>query len=242
MPMLLSTLPWLLLLAVLPFLLRQRPSLAAYGPARPAPAGSPADAPMVSVIVPTHDDAGRVGACLATLLDSDYPRYEVIIADDGSQDGTREIVAALESRAPARVRLLDTGVAPVGWSTQPWSCWRAAEVARGELLLFTRPGTLHDAELLPRAVAALQRERADLVSVYPRLTMQGFWERLVMPHIWLVLTARLPSAPAVNRRQDAADAVASPHCMLFRREAYEAVGACSWCTVSPTSRRVCTGR
>jgi hypothetical protein len=224
MPMLLSTLPWLLMLAVLPFLLRQRPSLSSYAPVTPTGARPRADAPLVSVIVPTHDDARRVGACLATLLDSDYPRYEVIVADDGSQDGTREIVAALEARAPARVRLLDTGVAPVGWSTTAWSCWRASEIARGQFLLFTRPGTLHDAELLPRTVTVLEREGADLVSVYPRLTMQGFWERLVMPHIWLVLTARLPSALAVNRRQDPADAAASPHCLLFRREAYEEIG------------------
>lgn len=224
MAMFLATLPWLILLAVLPFLLRQRPSLAAYAPVRPPRPGPTADAPMVSVIVPTHDDAGRVGACLATLLDSDYSSYEVIVADDGSQDGTREIVAALESRAPAMVRLLDAGVAPVGWSAEAWACWRASEVARGELLLFTRPGTLHDDELLPRAVTALERERADLVSVYPRLTMQGFWERLIMPHIWLVLTARLPTAAAVNRWQDPADAVASPYCLLFRREAYDAVG------------------
>lgn len=222
--MLLSTLPWLMVLAVLPFLLWQRPSLSAYAPVRGGRSGPPADAPLVSIIVPTHDDARRVGACLATLLDSDYPSYEVIVADDGSQDGTREIVAALEARAPTRVRLLDTGVAPVGWSTTAWSCWRASEVARGQLLLFTRAGTLHDAELLPRTVAVLERERADLVSVYPRLTMEGFWERLVMPHIWLVLTARLPTAPAVNRWQDPAEAVASPHCLLFRRETYEATG------------------
>jgi hypothetical protein len=224
MPMLLSTLPWLLLLVALPLLLRQRPSLSSYSPLRPPRPGESPEPALVSVVVPTHDDAGRVGACLATLLDSNYPSYEVIVADDGSQDGTREIVAALEARAPARVRLLDTGVAPVGWTTRAWACWRASEVARGQLLLFTLPGTLHDAELLPRSVAALERERADLVSVYPRLTMEGFWERLVMPHIWLVLTARLPTAGAVNRWQDPADAVATSHCLLFRREAYEAIG------------------
>jgi hypothetical protein len=222
--MLLSTLPWLVLLAGLPLLLRQRPSLSAYQASPPSPADGSDDPPMVSVIVPTHDDARRVGACLATLLDSDHPNYEVIIADDGSEDGTREIVAALESRAPARVRLLDTGVAPVGWAARPWACWRGHEAARGELLLFTLPGTLHDNELLPRAVAALEAEGADLVSVYPRLTMEGFWERMVMPHIWLVLTARHPTASAVNRHQDPSDVVASPRFLLVRRSAYAASG------------------
>jgi chlorobactene glucosyltransferase len=228
MSMLLSTAPWLLLLVVLPILMRRRPSLSSYAAAsRPAadPAGDEGDGPpLVSIIVPTHDDGRRVGATLATLLDSNYPSLEVIVADAGSEDGTREIVAALEERAAARVRLLDAGVAPVGWTSRGWCCWRGHEAARGQLLLFTRPGAQHDGELLPRAVAALEAERADLVTVFPRLTMEGFWERLVMPHLWLVLTARLPTAAGANRSQDPADAVATQHFMLFRREAYEDVG------------------
>ncbi len=212
------TAPWLLLLAVLPILLRQRPSLSSYS------AAPPAEGPLVSIIVPTLDDARRVGPCLATLLDCDYPRYEVLVADAGSRDGTREIVAALEERAPSQVRLLSVGPAPAGWTTASWSCWRGSREARGGLLLFTRPGTLHDAELLPRAVTALEAEGADLVSVFPRLAMEGFWERLVMPHIWLVFRARLPSAVVVNRSQDPAEAVASSQFLLFRREAYEAIG------------------
>jgi hypothetical protein len=218
MTMLLLVAPWLLLLLALPFLLRQRPPLSDHPPARPA------DPPLVSVIVATQNDARRVGACLATLLDSGYPNFEVIVADAESRDGTREIVAALAGRAGGRVRLLDAGATPVGWWTRAWSCWRGFQESRGEVLLFTRPGTLHDSELLPRAMTALERERADLLSVYARLRMEGFWERLVMPHIWLMLTARLPTAPTVNRWQDPVDAVASPHFLLFRREAYEAIG------------------
>lgn len=210
--------PWLLLLAALPLLLRQRPTLSAH-PARVGPA-----APFVSVIVPTKDDAARLGTCLASLLDSDYPAYEVIVADAGSEDGTREIVAALEARAAESVRLLDAGVAPVGRTWRAWACWKGYAAARGELVLFTDPGTYHDSDLLGRAVAALEGESADLVSVYPRLSMHGFWERLVMPHLWLVLSARLPTAATVNRWQDPAYALASRHFMLFRRAAYDAVG------------------
>jgi chlorobactene glucosyltransferase len=218
MTLILATAPWLLILAALPFLLRQRPDLATY------PHRRPSDAPMVSVIVPTHNDARRVGASLATLLDSDYPAHEIIVVDGDSHDGTPEIVAALEARAPDRVRLLDAGVPPVGTGWRAWACTQGRAAARGELLLFTRPGTYHDPGLLSRAVAALEAERADMLSIYPRLTMNGFWERLIMPHIWVVLTARLPTAAAVNRWQHPDDAVASKYFMLIRRDAYDAVG------------------
>jgi chlorobactene glucosyltransferase len=218
MTLFLATAPWLLLLAALPFLLRQRPTLGSY-PARPGPMP-----PMVSVVVPTRDDAARLGACLASLLDSSYPAYEVVVADAGSEDGTREIVAALEARSSERVRLLNVGVAPVGHSWRGWCCWQGFQAARGELVLFTDPGSFHESDLMGRAVSVLEAEDADLVSVYPRLSMHGFWERLVMPHLWLVLSARLATATTVNRWQDPAHAVASRHFLLFRRAAYEATG------------------
>jgi chlorobactene glucosyltransferase len=218
MNLILATLPWLLIVAALPVLLRQRPSLAEYA-ARP-----PDGRPMVSIIVPTRNDARRIGACLATLLDTNYRPYEVIVVDCGSRDGTREIVEALEKRSPERVRLVDPGPVEGGRSWRQWACWKGYGVATGELLVFTRPGTLHDDELLGRAVSALDREAADLVSIYPRLTMRGFWDRLIMPHAWVVMTARLPTPPSVNRGRHAVDAVASPHLLLFRRGTYESVG------------------
>ena len=214
----LALIPWLLLVAALPFLLRRRPLLASY------PAGPERDPPQVSVILPTRNDATRVGACLATLLDTGYPRYEVLVVDAGSGDGTREIVEALERGAPARIRLLASGPAPAERPWRAWACSRGAREAAGELLLFTEPGTVHDTELLPRAVSALRRERADLLSVVPSLTMEGFWERLVMPHIWLLLSARFPSARRVNRSRSPRGAMVRHQFMLFRREAYTAVG------------------
>ncbi|MCJ7795165.1 MAG: glycosyltransferase, partial [Thermoleophilia bacterium] len=46
--------------------------------------------PMVSVIVPTKDREAELDECLAALSVLDYPRdrYEVIVVDDGSTDGT----------------------------------------------------------------------------------------------------------------------------------------------------------
>lgn len=48
----------------------------------------------VSVVIPVHDGAATIGACLTALLGQslDRSRYEIIVADDGSADGTGEIV------------------------------------------------------------------------------------------------------------------------------------------------------
>jgi glycosyltransferase involved in cell wall biosynthesis len=64
--------------------------------------------PFLSIVVPAYNEERRIGPCLERLrqaLPELVPSWEIIVADDGSQDGTREIVEA-EGRNEPRVRLL----------------------------------------------------------------------------------------------------------------------------------------
>jgi hypothetical protein len=211
--------PWLLMVVALIFLARRRPRLEDY-----PPLGPDGYAPRVSVVVPTRNDADRIGLFLAMLLNADYPDIEIIVVDDRSVDGTREIVEALRSRAPRRVRLIRAGPIPAGRPWRAWSCLRGCREGTGELLLFTEPGTVFEPETIGRAVAALERESADLVTARPRLSMHGFWERLVTPHVWLMVRARFPSARLVNRSRSPRNALGHHQFLLFRREAYGRFG------------------
>lgn len=56
-------------------------------------AGQPAG--LVSVVVVNHNRAELLGACLRSLLAQDYPRFEVIVVDNGSTDGSIEAVRSL---------------------------------------------------------------------------------------------------------------------------------------------------
>lgn len=51
----------------------------------------------ISVIIPTHNRRQILNKCLKCLFDQDYPedRYEIIVVDDGSTDGTREDINSL---------------------------------------------------------------------------------------------------------------------------------------------------
>ena len=64
--------------------------------------------PFVTVAMPCLDEARYIEACLRSVLAQDYPRdlLEVIVADGGSTDGTRDIVARIAAEDP-RVVLVD---------------------------------------------------------------------------------------------------------------------------------------
>ena len=64
--------------------------------------------PLVTLVIPTLNEADRIEACLESVLAQTYPpdRLEVIVADGGSTDGTQDKVTAFAEHHP-QVRLVD---------------------------------------------------------------------------------------------------------------------------------------
>ncbi|HEX6307268.1 MAG TPA: glycosyltransferase family 2 protein [Longimicrobiales bacterium] len=215
---LMLALPWVVLILAMPIMLLRRPRLSSF----PVPA--PEDAPLVSIIVPARNEAVNISVCLASLLNSLYAEFEILVVDDGSVDGTDDIVRILVEHSDGRVRLVDGAPLPEGWLGKPWACWQGYREARGQLLLFTDADTRHEDMLLGRAVGALQSRNADMVSVMARQVMVGFWERLILPHIFALISLRYMHLERVNRTRKARDVIANGQFILIRREAYEAIG------------------
>jgi chlorobactene glucosyltransferase len=210
---LLPALPWLVPFASLFRLASNRPNLSDV---------PPATGTLVSVIVPARNESAVIETVVKSVLASTYEPLELVVLDDRSTDETAAIVDRLAAE-DARLRLVRGEPLPEGWYGKPWACLQGYRAARGELLLFTDADTRHEPELLARAVGALRTERADLVTVAPRQRCETFWERLVMPQIWLLLGVRYhPSR--VNRARRERDVIANGQFILLPRASYEAVG------------------
>lgn len=216
---LLAAAPWIVAAVLFPLMLLHRSRVRRY------PRLSADAAPFVSIIVPARNEAENISACVATLVNSEYPALEVIVVDDQSTDGTAEVVRIIAERSAGRVRLIEGAAPPAGWIGKSWACWQGYQVARGTVLLFTDADTRHDDALLAHAVGALHVTGADLLSVLPRQRMNTFWERVVLPQIFTLIILRFHDVDRVSRARRARDVIANGQYMLFTREAYEAVGA-----------------
>ena len=64
--------------------------------------------PMVTVVIPTRNRSEMLRAGLESLLHQSYPRdrYEVIVVDNGSTDGTKEMVETITAASNGLVRYL----------------------------------------------------------------------------------------------------------------------------------------
>jgi glycosyltransferase involved in cell wall biosynthesis len=174
----------------------------------------------VSILVPARDEARTLPWTLPPL--SAQGADEVLVLDDASGDGTAGVAAALAA-TDERLRLIVGEPLPRGWSGKNWACHQLARAARGDVLVFTDA----DVEWSPGALAALlgvqERCRADLLTVWPRQRCVGLGERAVVPLVDMLLLCTLPAALAM-RGGPASMTAANGQCMVWRREAYEAVG------------------
>jgi chlorobactene glucosyltransferase len=208
-----AALPWLAPFAGLARLARTRPNLSDVAPVTGTP---------VTIVIPARNESGTIETVIRSILASTYQPFELVVVDDRSSDDTAAAVERLAA-GDSRLRLVPGTALPEGWYGKPWACAQGASAGSGTLLLFTDADTRHEPELLGRAVAALQHERADLVTVSPHQRCVTFWERLIMPQIWLLLGLRY-HPNRVNRARRERDVIANGQFILTTRAAYEAVG------------------
>jgi chlorobactene glucosyltransferase len=184
---------------------------------------APDRAPLVSVIIPARNERRNIERCVRSVLATRYPLLEVIVVNDHSTDETGAIARTI-ARDDERLVVIDAPDLPDGWFGKQWACATGARVARGELLLFTDADTRHEPDLLPRAVNALRDRGASLLSIAGHQEMHSFWERIVQPQMFALLSVRYGGTEHVSNARRAEDVIANGQFILVRRDAYDAVG------------------
>jgi chlorobactene glucosyltransferase len=184
------------------------------------PAGLPVGGSLISVLIPARDEAARIGACLDGLAQQTYRGFELIVVDDGSTDGTADVVRAYIDRIPS-LCVLPGAVLPSGWAGKPWACWQAAARAQGEWLLFLDADVIPSPDLLATLVERAEARRLDLLTLMPLLRLGSLAERLVLPAFMSLLYSLYP----LDRVSDPTSpiAFANGQCLLVRRTAYQAL-------------------
>jgi chlorobactene glucosyltransferase len=176
--------------------------------------------PRVSVIIPARNEEANIARVVKSL--AGQPDIgEILVVDDQSTDRTPEILTKLAREIPL-LRTLRVDALPEGWMGKTHAVAEGARAATGEWLLFTDADTEH----LPGSLAALveraEAEHADLLSLSPGQETPTWWEKSVIPVVYVQLAG-------LYRFEDVSDvsspaAAANGQYVLVRREAYARMG------------------
>jgi glycosyltransferase involved in cell wall biosynthesis len=191
---------------------------------RPEWNSSPSGSPRISIIVPALNEEDDIEESLLSLLELDYPNYEVIAVNDRSTDRTGEtmdVVAALP-RARERLKILHIKALPQGWLGKPHAMWSASQQATGEWLLFTDADVIFKPDSVRRALSYAEKAAADHVVLFPSMVMKSPGERMMIGFFQsLFVFGHRPWKVADPKTRDHIGVGAFN---MVKRSVYEAVG------------------
>lgn len=178
--------------------------------------------PFVSVLVPARNEELNIKNILRSLLMQDYPKYEVIVLNDNSEDKTGEIINALKIEYP-ELKVITGKPLQRGWTGKCYACKQLSESAVGEYLLFTDADTIHNPNSLRDSITIAQNRQADLLTLFPKMTMVTLAEKLIMPMLWFTVMLLLPFY-FVDKKGFVKFSIGVGPFMLFKKTAYGKIG------------------
>ena len=196
----------------------------------PSSSGTGAAQPLISIIVPTRNEARNIQRCIEGLQSQTYSNLEIIVVDDGSTDATPEILEQLQAAvqdtpqrgASPTITILTGSELPTGWAGKPHALHQGYQASRGEWLCFIDADTFANPELISSTYQAAMNLQADMLSILTYQELGGFWEKVILPLVFTALSVGFP-AQRVNDPHKP-DAIANGQFILIRRSVYEAVG------------------
>jgi chlorobactene glucosyltransferase len=196
--------------------LRQGTALAAADP----PSG------RVCVVVPAYNEARVIAGLVASLRAETWPALSVVLALDRCTDDTaaraREAIGG-----DARFEIVEISSCPTEWAGKVHAVHsgvaRSQAAPDADYLLFADADTVFEPGCIAASVALMRARRLDLLSLLSTLVHNTWFERVVQTACAFELMRQYP-LPLANAATGRRRAFANGQFMLFRREAYDAIG------------------
>jgi chlorobactene glucosyltransferase len=179
------------------------------------------DFPLISVIVPAHNEQATIQECVRSVLEQDYPRYELILVDDRSEDLTASIAADL-AKDEANFKVITVRKLSEGWTGKCHALDVGVRHASGEWLAFLDSDSSLDKSALRQCYQAAVKHKVSMVTLSPKFILKTFWEKALQPAFVVASSVLFP----LHKVNDPASPVASANGMFFliSRYAYDKIG------------------
>ncbi len=199
----------------------------------------------VSILIPARNEESNLPKLLNSLGKQNWPRLDIHILDDQSEDSTREIAEEFRDDIKSRMRdnpLSDIHVTvhtslerPEGWLGKNWACHQLAGHARGNIFIFLDADTWLAPDAISLIMDGVHGFELDFATVWPHQVMESLLEKTVVSSVYATVAAYLPTRysyrapvwiPFRNLRQKVKPMFASAcgQCMIFNKDTYREIG------------------
>lgn len=160
------------------------------------------DLPTISVLIPARNETDDLIRCLESVIDSNYPKMEVIVLDDCSTNGkTPDIIRSFAQKG---IKFISGTEPEKEWTAKNWAYQQLIEASSGEYLIFLGVDVIVNPEAFNLLISTLIINKKKMISlipinVYKKFDVKYYFNQPMRYFIELILPNRLlKTAPALS--------------------------------------------
>ncbi|MEQ8769598.1 MAG: glycosyltransferase [Phycisphaerales bacterium] len=186
----------------------------------------------VCVVVPAHNEESSIAALVHSFRKQDHNNAHFVLVLDRCTDAT-ERVARDAVGDDDRFTIILNDACPDDWAGKVNAVWqgvqRSEHARRADHLLFTDADCVFEPEGLSATIALAEERDLDMLSLFSTQRHRAWYELAAQPTTTLELARQYPLLRANRRDPDERRPFANGQFMLFRADAYRAIGGHESC-------------
>lgn len=133
--------------------------------------------PAISIIFSARNEEQILQKSIKSMLNMNYPQFEIIAINDRSTDNTQAILDQFEYHPLFKSKRIDC--LPKSWLGKNHALHVASQSAQGEWLLFTDADVLMKPDLLSKSISYAIQNNLDHLTIYENHIKNGFWLKIL---------------------------------------------------------------
>lgn len=166
-----------------------------------------ADLPSITVAIPARNETYDLFDCLSSILNNNYPKMEVLVYDDCSQDNTSDIVKHF---AHDGARFIAGAIPPSSWMPKNYAYQKLLDESDGKFVLFCGTDVRFQKDSIRNLIEQLIYSKKLMCSVLPtRNNIDGvhqiiqpmrYWRELVLPYLFQITPPTLSTLWVADKK------------------------------------------
>lgn len=150
--------------------------------------------PKISILIPARNEEKNIERCVKSVINQNYPNFEIFVLNDNSEDRTLEILENLKKEYE-KLNIINNKDLKDGWLGKTLALQILYENSSGDILVFLDADTFHKENTILKAVSYLLKRNLDMLSIFSQEIMGTFFEKIIIPFINFSLFSFYPLIP-----------------------------------------------
>lgn len=146
--------------------------------------------PRITIMTHAYNQAENISSTLLAALGQNYPDFEVLFTDLGSEDNTKKIA---ENFTDKRLKLITIDPIETGWGVDAWAADQLLKQASGEYAVLISADTVLLPNTLAQIAMLLEQEKLDVLSLLSADQNKSLAQKTILSHNQYLMLAAYPS-------------------------------------------------